>query len=106
MVTRDWLRRLPKAELHCHLDGSLRPSTLLELTREYGVPIAAGDAEGVRRHMRVEHAHNLEDYLARFATTVGVLQTAAAVERVAYELVEDAAHDGRREGRGLHRAGG
>ena len=94
MVTRDWLRRLPKAELHCHLDGSLRPSTLLELTREYGVPIAAGDAEGVRRHMRVEHAHNLEDYLARFATTVGVLQTAAAVERVAYELVEDAAHDG------------
>ena len=94
MVNRDWLRRLPKAELHCHLDGSLRPSTLLELSNEYGVALPVADAEGVRRYMRVEHAHNLEDYLARFSTTVAVLQHAASIERVAYELVEDAAQDG------------
>jgi adenosine deaminase len=54
----------------------------------------AGDAEGVRRYMRVQNAHNLEEYLARFTTTVAVLQHAASLERVAYELVEDAAQDG------------
>jgi adenosine deaminase len=94
VVTRDWLRRLPKAELHCHLDGSLRPATLLELANEYRVPLPATDAEGVRQYMRVADARNLEDYLARFTTTVAVLQRAAALERVAYELVEDAARDG------------
>ncbi len=91
---RDWLRRLPKAELHCHLDGSLRPATLLELATEYGVPLPARDAEGVRAHMRVADARNLADYLARFTTTVAVLQRADALERVAYELVEDAAREG------------
>jgi adenosine deaminase len=93
-VTRDWLRRLPKAELHCHLDGSLRPSTLLDLAREYGVALPAGDAESVRRYMRVTDARNLEEYLARFATTIAVMQHAESLERVAYELVEDAARDG------------
>jgi adenosine deaminase len=72
----------------------MRPLSLLELCREYGVALPAADAEGVRRYMRVENAHNLEEYLARFSTTVAVLQHAASLERVAYELVEDAARDG------------
>lgn len=94
MLTSDKLRRLPKAELHCHLDGSLRPATLIELGREYGVALPCASADELRDYMLVDDAETLEDYLARFEVTISVLQTAEAIERVAYELGEDAAKDG------------
>jgi adenosine deaminase len=94
MLTSDKLRRLPKAELHCHLDGSLRPATLIELGREYGVPLPYSSADELRDYMLVDDAETLEDYLARFEVTIAVLQTAEAIERVAYELCEDAVKDG------------
>jgi adenosine deaminase len=93
-VDRERLRRLPKAELHCHLDGSVRPATLLDLAKDIGVRMPAATPEALRAYMRVADARNLEDYLARFVTTLSVLQRADALERVAYELAEDAAADG------------
>jgi adenosine deaminase len=93
MLTRDLLARLPKAELHNHLDGSLRPETLIELAREAGVPLPSSDPEVVRRHMLVDNARDLEEYILRFETTIAVLQNTEAIERVAYEMVEDAARD-------------
>jgi adenosine deaminase len=93
MLSRELIGRLPKTELHVHLDGSLRPQTMIELAGPAGVPLPAADAPALRRAMVAENARSLEDYLRGFDVTVALLQTEAAIERVAYEMVADAALD-------------
>jgi adenosine deaminase len=95
-LSKDALRRWPKAELHVHLDGCLRPATMLELARAAGIRLPADTPEGLAQALYVKHARNLEEYLTKYEITLSVMQTAAALERIAYEFVVDAAADGLR----------
>ena len=95
--TRDQVRRAPKVLLHDHLDGGLRPQTVLELAAECGheLPEGTGDAASLGRWFAESaDSGSLVRYLETFDHTVGVMQTEAALRRVARECVEDLAGDG------------
>jgi adenosine deaminase len=88
-------RDLPKALLHEHLDGGLRPQTLLDLCRARGVAVPASDADALGQWMHANaDSGSLERYLRGFAITIAAMATEAACERVAYEAAEDAREDG------------
>jgi adenosine deaminase len=89
-------RKLPKVLLHEHLDGGLRPSTVIELAREngYGGLPTEDAAELAAWFHRGAQRGNLPEYLEGFAHTCGVMQTKDELERVAYEFIEDMKEDG------------
>jgi adenosine deaminase len=90
-VTDALLHALPKTDLHCHLDGSLRLRTMLELAEEQKVRLPADSEDGLARAMKIGQRHgSLEEYLKGFEITLSVLQTEAALYRTAYELAMDA----------------
>ncbi len=94
--TLEQIRALPKVLLHDHLDGGLRPLTVIELARETGyrrLPTDDPDQLAVW-FQRGASRLDLTLYLETFAHTVGVMQTSGALERVAYECARDLAADG------------
>jgi len=88
-ITSDFIRRIPKTDLHLHLDGSLRVPTLIELAREQGVELPSYEEAGLRERVFKDRYADLPDYLRGFAYTCAVLRTPEALERTAYELAED-----------------
>ena len=96
MLNIEQIRSLPKALLHDHLDGGLRPATVAQLADELGyagLP-ASGSQNLARWFKEASDSGSLESYLETFVHTVAVMQTAAAIERVAFECAEDLANDG------------
>lgn len=89
------IRDLPKVSLHDHLDGGLRPSTIIELAPAAGIELPTTDADALADwFVDAADAGSLERYLETFAVTVGVMQSAEALTRVAREFVEDLVEDG------------
>jgi adenosine deaminase len=87
------LLSLPKADLHCHLDGSLRIETLIDLARRQKVDLPSTDPGELKRILAPGHKRTLTEYLKSFDITLSVMQDEEALRRIAYELAEDSAEE-------------
>jgi adenosine deaminase len=89
------LEAFPKVSLHDHLDGGLRPQTIIELAADIGHPLPADNTDDLGQWFAVSaNSGSLERYLETFDHTIAVMQTASNLRRVAREFVEDLAADG------------
>ena len=96
LLTPEIIKTVPKVLLHDHLDGGVRPATVAALAKEFGYNnLPTTDPIELAKWCRDNcDSGSLEKYLEAFVHTVGVMQTAAALERVAFEAAEDLANDG------------
>ena len=93
-ITPELIAELPKTDLHVHLDGSIRISTLIELAREQGVELPSETEEGLRETVFRDRYADLGEYLHGFKYTCAVLQDLESLERAAYELAWDNLNEG------------
>lgn len=92
--SRDLILQLPKTDLHCHLDGSVRVETLIDLAQQQGVTLPGMTVDALTPHVVIpDDCESLEQYLKAFDVTLSVMQDFDALRRVAYELAEDAAKE-------------
>jgi adenosine deaminase len=89
-----YFQDIPKAELHLHLDGALRPRTVLELANEGRVPLPTSDVEKLRDFLEAtDSTASLVEYISYFELPIAVLQSVPALERATYELCQDLIND-------------
>jgi len=94
-ISEESVRSLPKIVLHDHLDGGLRPSTVIDLSRELGIDPPGAEAQQVADWFHdAADSGSLPTYLSTFERTVALMQSAAHLQRIAREFVEDMAADG------------
>lgn len=94
MLTKEIIQQVPKVELHDHLDGGLRIRTILELAKENEVTLPSLDEQELQAwFVRGCKQKSLSLYLETFSVTTSVMQTRQALERVAFEAVEDLAKE-------------
>src|SRR5438270_10716035 len=90
LAERDAITRMPKAELHVHADGCVRISTIADLARSQGITLPVPESELYQACVITEPEPTLTEYLKRYFLPLLVLQQPEAVERMIYELCEDA----------------
>ncbi|WP_436278729.1 adenosine deaminase [Plantibacter flavus] len=89
------LRALPKISLHDHLDGGVRPATIIELAEAIGVDVPVSDPDGLADWFYTQcNAGSLVEYLKTFDLSTAVMQTEEGLVRIAREFVQDLAADG------------
>ena len=89
-ISKELLLQLPKVELHCHLDGSLRVSSILDQAKIDNIKLPFKNYDDLTTYFKIgENRGSLEDYIKRFDITLCVMQTPKALSRFAYELTED-----------------
>ena len=89
-----FFQKLPKADLHVHLDGSLRLETILEIAESQAIELPSNTSQGLRKAMHCgDNTGSLVEYLKAFDITLRVMQIEASLHRIAYELAEDAAKE-------------
>lgn len=88
------LSTLPKIELHCHLDGSVRPETIIDIAKNENISIPTYDIEQIKSMLIApEECKSLDEYLERFVIPLSVMQSKNSLRRIAYELLEDSAKE-------------
>src|SRR4030042_2340129 len=93
-IPRELLKEIPKADLHVHLDGSLRVSTLIDLAKKQKITLPTSNQDDLTKLVKSGlNCRNLTEYLQGFEVTLSVMQEAQALYRIAYELAEDAAEE-------------
>ena len=93
-ISKELIKALPKAELHCHLDGSLRIPTILDLAEKQNISLPADNEVDLKNILIVnDRVKSLEEYLKLYKITLSVMQTPESLERCSYELIEDVSRE-------------
>ncbi|MGD6959446.1 adenosine deaminase [Rossellomorea aquimaris] len=85
---------MPKIELHCHLDGSVRPETIIDIAKREGIHIPSFDIEEMKEELIAQlDCESLDEYLEKFSIPNAVMQSKENLKRITFELYEDAAKE-------------
>lgn len=94
MTLKEFIRKIPKSDLHVHLDGSVRIPTLIDIAKKQKIKLPSFTEEGLNKLLFKERYDSLLDYLKCFSFTIPALQTPEDIERVSFEFAQDNIREG------------